>query len=258
MDDRVSITVRNGVADVRLSRPDKMNAVDTAMFEALREAGRRLAQDSSIRVAVLSGEGRAFCAGIDLGTLSEGVTEDDLLPATRFANGANGPQQVAMVWRDVPVPVIAAVHGVAFGAGLQIALGADMRFVHPDARFSFMEIRWGIVPDMSAFALARRLLREDQLRDLIYSGRVIDGREAMSVGLATRLCDDPLAAAFAQAEVIAEKSPSAIRAAKRLLNQGAEASDAEMLLAESEEQVKLLGSADQREAMARGMKSPSS
>jgi enoyl-CoA hydratase/carnithine racemase len=253
MDNRISITIERGVADVRLIRADKMNALDGAMFDALLAAGDQLANDSSIRAIVLSGEGRAFCAGMDVATLEGGGKDIDLLPAKRFPNGANAPQQVAMQWRDLPVPVIAAVHGIAFGGGLQIALGADMRFVTPDTRMSFMEIKWGIVPDMGGLPLTRRLMREDLARDLIYSGRIVDGREALSIGLATRLCDDPREAALAEAAAIAEKSPSAIRAAKRLLNLAADASDAELLMAESEEQAKLLGGTDQQEAMARAL-----
>jgi enoyl-CoA hydratase/carnithine racemase len=253
MSDRIRVEIKGGVADVRLIRADKMNALDSAMMRALVETGERLKGDPSVRAVVLSGEGRAFCAGIDMGMFREigstGGVSVDLLPAERTGGGANHPQQAALVWREIPVPVIAAVHGVAFGAGLQVALGADLRFVTADAQLSVMEIKWGLAPDMAGVPLMRRLLRDDVARDLTYTGRVVSGEEAVAIGLATRVCADPLSEALAYAAEVAGRSPSAIRAAKRLMNACADATDAELLLAESVEQTALMGSPDQIEAV---------
>lgn len=252
MTDRIRIEIVDGVADVRLSRPDKMNALDDAMFSALIETGERLKTEAGVRAVVLSGAGRSFCAGLDTSNfagMASGQRSGGLVDTPRTPGGANRAQQAAMVWREVPVPVIAAVHGVAFGGGFQVALGADLRFVAPDARMSVMEIKWGLVPDMAGVVLLRGLLRDDQFRDLTYSGRVFDGSEAFALGIATRVTAEPLAEALAYAADIAGKNPHAIRAAKRLMNLPAGATAAEILLAESVEQTALIGSPNQVEAV---------
>ncbi|MBV9996197.1 MAG: crotonase/enoyl-CoA hydratase family protein [Caulobacteraceae bacterium] len=252
--DRVTITIEAGVADVRMVRTDKMNALDEAMFEALVTAGERLKSEKGVRAAVLSGEGRAFCAGIDTGNLKRRAENGGgtLLShgfAPRTHGLANRSQYAAWVWREVPVPVIAAVHGVAFGGGLQIALGCDMRFVTPDARLSVMELKWGLVPDMSGTQTLVGLAREDVIRDLVYTARIVSGEEALALGLATRVCADPRAEALAAAREIAGKNPHAIRAAKRLINEAALAGPAKGLLAESVEEDALAGSPNQVEAV---------
>jgi len=254
MNDRVSISFANGVADVRLARPDKMNAFDDAMFEGVNQAIEDLSNLAGLRCVVLSGEGRAFCAGLDLsnfGKMASGerVGGDRITSLPRYANGANRGQQVSFGWRDLPVPVIAAVHGVALGAGFQLALGADMRFVSADARLSAFEINWGLVPDMGAFPLLRELVRSDVARDLVYSGRTVEGTEAVEIGLATRVCEDPLAEALEYANGIANTNPDAVRAAKRLLNLSAEADYKDVLVAESREMAALMGSPNQIEAV---------
>ena len=256
MDDRVRITISEGVADVRLVRADKMNALDAAMFDALVAASGRLAQEKGVRAVVLSGEGRSFCAGLDMGHFAamkdiggNGIAGGEKRDLTARTHGAaNFPQQAVWGWRQLPVPVIAAIQGVAFGGGFQLALGADMRFLAPDARMSIMEIKWGLVPDMAGTPILASLVRDDILRELTYTGRIFSAQEAMSYGLATRICDDPRAAAFEVAREIAGKSPEAIRAAKRLLNNLA-VDPAAALLAESIEQMKLMGGANQLEAV---------
>src|SRR6185436_4767239 len=181
---RVRVTVdERGVAEVAMVRADKMNAIEAAMFKGLIDAIDRLRTDKRVRVVVLHGEGRAFCAGLDMGRFREmgsGQTSATLGDIVERTHGlANGPQQVAWGWRELPVPVIAAVHGVAFGGGLQIALGADIRYVTSDVKLSAMEIKWGLVPDMAGIALLRELVRGDVARELAYSGRIIDGDEAV-------------------------------------------------------------------------------
>lgn len=254
MQGRIEITMEDGVADVRLVRTDKMNALDHAMFDALVEAGEKLKADPKVRAVVLSGEGRAFCAGLDMGNFAQmakgpgqSTVARDLLPRT---NGpANRPQYAVWVWREMPVPVIAAVHGVAFGGGFQLALGADMRYVTPDVKMSVMEIKWGLVPDMAGTQIMRHLAREDIVRELTYTGRVFTGEEAFSMGLATRVVADPRAEALAVAREIASKSPDAIRASKRILNDATIVSPLEGLTQESVEQKKLIGSPNQIEAV---------
>lgn len=259
MSERVAVTITDGIADVRLNRADKMNALDPAMFAALLETGERLKQDSAVRVVVLSGAGKGFCAGLDMqsfermraggsvGQEQGGPLRCGLLPRT-FGN-ANAFQQVALIWRELPVPVIAAVHGVAFGGGLQIALGADMRYVTADARMSVMEIKWGLVPDMAGMLLMRELARPDVVRELTFSGRQFSGAEALQFGFATQVHADPYAAALNAARILALQSFDALRAAKRLLNLALAADPASILMAESLEQERLIGSPNQLEAV---------
>ena len=203
---------------------------------------------------VISGDGLCFSAGLDTSKFGAMVTGevrggDRILSMERGSNGANRGQQVSMGWRAVPVPVIAAVHGVALGAGFQLALGADLRFVTPDAKFSAFEINWGLVPDMGAFPLLRELMRADIARDLVFSGRLVEGTEALQIGLATRVCADPRAEALAYARDLAGKNPDALKAAKRLFNMGLDSSVAETLLAESQEMAALMGAPNQLEAV---------
>jgi enoyl-CoA hydratase/carnithine racemase len=261
MTDRIEWTRHaDGVVELQLSRADKMNALDPAMFDALIEAGEALREDKAARAVVISGRGKAFCAGLDMasfermqqqdagaGVLGEGAAGADLVVRTHGIS--NAAQQVAMVWREVPVPVIAAVHGVAFGGGLQVALGADIRIVAPDTRLSVMEIKWGLVPDMAGMVLMRELARSDVVRELTFTGRIFSGEEALRLGFATRVSADPLAEALQMAHEIAGKSPDAIRAGKRLLNASLSQSAAELLLAESVEQKALIGSPNQVEAV---------
>ena len=254
--DRVSVSISDGVADVRLVRADKMNALDAAMFEALVATADRLSREKGLRAVVLSGEGKAFCAGLDMGRFAAmkesggeglgGGQKRDL--AARTHGLANHSQQAVWGWRQLPVPVIAAVHGVAFGGGFQLALGADIRLLSPDARMSIMEIKWGLVPDMAGTPILASLVRDDILRELTYTGRIFSAQEALSYGLATRIVDDPRAEALAMARDIAGKSPDAIRAAKRMLN-NLSVAPGPALLAESVEQAALMGAPNQTEAV---------
>lgn len=249
---RVSVTYKDHITHVRLTRADKMNAVDQDMITALIAAGEEVAA-SDARAVIVSGEGKAFCAGIDISGLSGMIGKDpaDLLMPRTHGNGTtNQWQEVAMIWSRMDIPVIAAVHGVCFGAGLQIALGADIRIASPDAQFAVMEMKWGIVPDMGGMVLLPKLVRTDVLRKLTYTAAPIGAEQAERWGLVTELADDPLAAAQTLAETIAGKSPSAIRAAKRLIAV-AETEDAKTVLdAESREQVDLLGKPHQMEVIA--------
>lgn len=241
----------NGVAQVRLTRGDKMNALDPAMFDAIIDAGEQVRALKGLRAVVLSGEGKAFCAGLDLTSFTSVGGGPPI--AERTHGNANRFQEVAMTWRKCPVPVIAAVHGVCFGGGMQIASGADIRVVHPDTRMAIMEMKWGLVPDMGGYALWRGLVRGDVLRELIYTNREFSGEEALALGLATHIDADPLARATALANEIAMRNPDAIRAAKRLMETIADGDTDAILLAESEEQAKIIRQPNQVEAVMAGM-----
>lgn len=253
-DDRVTMALgSDGVAQVRLNRPDKMNALDPAMFDALIETGESLRTLKGLRAVVLAGEGRAFCAGLDLGSFAAGGSAPTRNLAERTHGNANRAQEAAMTWRKCPVPVIAAVHGVCFGGGLQIASGADIRVVHPDARMAIMEMRWGLVPDMGGYALWRGLVRGDVLRDLVYSNREFSGAEALGLGLATFVEADPLARATAIAREIASRNPESVRGAKRLFGAMDDGDTDAILLAESREQDLVIRKPNQVEAVMAGM-----
>ena len=246
---RVSVTVQNGIADVRLARADKMNALDPAMFDAIIGAIAELEATAGLRAVVLSGEGRAFCAGLDMASMASGGSGLDIL--ARNWGPANQVQQVAWDWRTLKVPVIAAVHGIAFGGGLQIASGADVRIVGPGTRLSAMEMKWGIVPDMAGYALWRGRVRDDVLRELIYTAREFSAEEGVDFGFMTRIAEDPHAEAMALAMAIAGRNPEAVRAAKRLANLEGDA--AAVLMAESVEQKALMRSPNQIEAVMANM-----
>lgn len=251
MTERVTVRIEEGVADVRLSRPDKMNALDPAMFDALAATIDDLKARTDVRCVVLSGEGRAFCAGLDMAAMASGGSGIDL--DTRTHGIANLAQYVAWGWRELPMPVIAALHGVVLGGGLQIASGADVRIAHPATRLAIRELHWGIVPDMAGVALWRTLARDDVLRELTYTAREFDAVAAAEYGLVTRVSEDPLGEAMALARDIAGRNPHAIRGAKRLYNLAAD-SDAEgALRAESDEQLKLLRSPNQMEQVMANM-----
>jgi len=254
MNDRVKITMlEDGIADVRMTRVDKMNALDGAQWNALVEAIDQLKATPGLRVVVLSGEGRAFCAGLDLSSLQgerdPGASSAGGTLADRTKGISNNAQYAAYGWRELPVPVIAAVHGVAFGAGSQIMAGADIRIVHPDTRIAIMEMKWGLVPDVGGMPLWRTQVADDVLREMIYTNREFNGVEAKEMGFATHVSDDPHAKAMELARVIANKNPHAIRGAKRMCNALATASDAELLQMESDEQLKVIRTPNQMEAV---------
>ncbi|WP_298913390.1 crotonase/enoyl-CoA hydratase family protein [uncultured Roseobacter sp.] len=249
---RVTVSQIDHVAHVQLNRPEKRNAVDQDMFTALIDAGQQVAA-SDARAVVLSGAGGAFCAGIDISSLGDMLSKDiaaEIMRRTHGAGTTNQWQEAAMVWHRLDIPVIAALHGVAFGAGLQIALGADIRIAAPDTKLAVMEMKWGILPDMGGMVLLPRLVRSDVLRRLTYTATPISAEQAAQWGLVTEIAEDPLAAATALAEEIAGKSPKAIRAAKSLIDIAENENTEAVLLAESRLQGALLGKPEQMEVIA--------
>lgn len=252
---RVSIEINDHIAHVTLTRSDKMNAVDMEMAEAIVAAGEQLVADDTLRAVVLSGEGKSFCAGLDVMNFAKFAAGDpEALVMPRTHGLSNLFQRVAMVWREIPVPVIASLHGAVYGAGFQLALGADIRIAHPETQLAIMEMKWGLIPDMGGMVLLPQLVRSDVLRQMTYTAKPVSATKASEWGLVTELSDDPLAAARALAEELSSKSPSAIRAAKRLIGLAESgASEAEVLLAESREQTDLIGKPDQMEVIAANM-----
>jgi enoyl-CoA hydratase/carnithine racemase len=265
MSERILLDVVAGVAHVRLTRPDKLNALDGALFQAIVDPGEALKGDRSVRVVVLSGEGRGFCAGLDFGSFQAMAQGPADAPdaASQERSGSGGSlgaigrtegrithlgQQACWVWQELEVPVIAAVHGAALGGGLQIALGADLRIVAPDAKLSVLEARWGLIPDMTGTHTLVRLVGLDVAKDLTFTGRMVSGTEAVALGLATRVAEDPQAAALELAADLVTKSPDALRHGKRLLNLSGTRPLAEQLLDERETMASLIGSPNQVEA----------
>lgn len=251
MTERLKIEIQDHVATVTLNRPDKHNAIDMAMFEALIEAGDRLSSDTALRAVVLHGAGKHFCAGIDLSVFQgEGIGSAG---AGRMepmdGSAANFFQKAAYVWREIPVPVVAALHGVAFGGGFQIALGADIRYAAPDAQLSVMEVKWGLIPDLAISTTAHHAVPVDRLKELAYTARVISGSEAQAAGAVTAVKDDPLRAATALARDIAAKSPDAIRAIKALFDESWHAGSADSLRREAGLQMSVMGKPNQIEAV---------
>ena len=288
MSDRITVTTEGGVADVRLNRPEKMNALDPGMFAALVDTADSLAADPSLRCVVLSGEGRAFCAGLDFASF-QGMTEDrdpidgdptdndaepeasDAADGDAFGTGSSASgrpattrniaeadegrithrgQQAVYGWTTLPVPVIAAVHGHALGGGAQLALGADLRIFAPETKFSILEIRWGLIPDMTGTQALVDLVGLDVAKELTFTGRMVTGTEAAELGLCTHVVDDPRTYAMEMAQEIAAKSPDAIRAAKRLFNDAPKMSRADGFASERTEISQLIGSANQVEQIS--------
>ena len=255
MSELVTVEINDHVAHVRLNRPEKMNALSWQMFEAITDAGRELSINKDVRAVVLSGNGRGFCAGLDMGSFSamgdgtrkKGSTENTLLQKDdRVENFAQRP---ALVWKRLPVPVIAALHGVVFGGGAQVALGADIRVAAPDMKMSIMEIKWGLIPDMSLTQTLRDLMPMDLAKELTFTGRILNGEQALEAGLVTHVSDDPHAHAMELAREIAAKSPDAVRSAKALFEAAWHADERTGLELEASLQEALIGTPNQVEAI---------
>jgi enoyl-CoA hydratase/carnithine racemase len=258
--DRVKVSIEGGIADVRLDRADKRNALDPAMFDAIARAGKDLVSNKEIRAVVLSGSGASFCAGLDFASFQSMADGGSSNSETKSNSGENAgamqpgaithlAQQICWVWQEVPVPVIAAIQGHALGGGMQLALGADIRIAHPDTQFAMREVHWGLIPDMTGTLMLSRLVRDDVAKDLVFSARVISGTEAHQLGVVTRLTDSPLEVAMQIASEIAERSPDAVRGAKALINRLSNAGAAEHFAEERKIIYSLIGKPNQVEAV---------
>lgn len=253
MTERVITTVENGVAEVRLNRPDKHNALDLALFEGIREAGEGLVERGDVRAIVLHGEGPSFCSGLDYPSLMQSGTD---MGEALFGGGdgeANNAQMTALIWRKVAAPVICAIHGNALGGGLQIAAGADIRIAEPGAKLSVMEVKWGLIPDMGITVSLAGQLAPDTAKELTMTGRIVSGEQAAQLGLVTRNADDPLTAARELAAELAGKSPDAVRAAKQLFDTSWGADRRNALALEATLQQRMFSGPNQMEAVAAAM-----
>lgn len=263
MSNRILVSIDAGIADVRLNRPDKLNAVDPGMFTALAEAGASIGEDRRVRAVVLSGSGRGFCSGLDFssfqamagaGDSGQHVDEEFAAATTSLTGRLPGKitnlfQEAVHVWTNLEVPVVAACHGPVLGAGFQLAVGADIRFSTPDAKWSILEIRWGLLPDMTGIPSLIRIVGLDVAKELAYTGRMVSGTEAGALGVVTHVVDDPHARAMELAGEIASKNPHAIRGMKSLLNTAGSRPLGESLVEESRLMASLLGSPNQVEAV---------
>jgi enoyl-CoA hydratase/carnithine racemase len=259
MSELVSFEIVDHIAFVKLNRPDKYNSLSLEMFDAVINTGEKIKMEKSVRAVVLSGEGRGFCSGLDFGSFTAigagGSVEDIELFNKAEGSPANLAQQIAYVWKQVPVPVIAALHGVSYGGGLQIALAADIRLASPDARFSVMEIKWGLIPDMSGSQTLRDLVGLDVAKELTFTGRVVPADEAAKLGLVTRIYEDPFKEATEMARSIVDKNPDAIVAGKKLLESAWHGGSEEGLKLEEQLQKTLIGSPNQLEAITANFES---
>lgn len=254
----VTTEIADGIARVTLNRPDKMNAISLDMLDDVLAAADAL-RGADVNCVVLSGAGRAFCTGIDITSLSSLLGQDvDEVVVRRTHGEANRFQEFSLAWRKLEVPVIAALHGVCFGAGMQLAIAADIRVAAPETKLSIMEMKWGLVPDMGGMTLFPQVLRDDVLRRLTFTAEVVEAQQSLAFGLVTEIADDPLTRAIELAKQIAAQSPSAIRAAKRLITKAQTGTNASVLMAESVEQAALIGKPDQMAAVMRGMSKRSS
>lgn len=215
---RVKTTIRNQIAYVELNRPDKRNAFDMKMFAAVTQCIKSLRKDRSIRAVIVTGQGEDFCSGLDVKSVMVSRSGPLRLLFKWWPWGSNLAQRVSTGWRRIPAPVIMAIHGRCWGAGLQVALGADFRLVTPDASLSIMEGRWGLIPDMGGTLALRAHGRLDQAKILAMTAETISGQQALEWGLATKVVDDPLGAAEAMAATFKSSSPDAIAGVKKLLN----------------------------------------
>ena len=260
--DRVTVTIRDGIADVRLDRADKRNALDPAMFDAIAKAGHDLVTNREIRAVVLSGNGNSFCAGLDFGSFQSmadsGKNGDGSKGNTISSENAGAmqpgaithlAQQICWVWQEVPVPVVAALQGHALGGGMQLALGADIRVAHGETQFAMREVHWGLIPDMTGTLMLSRLVRDDVAKDLVFSARIISGVEAHALGVVTRLSDTPFETAMQIANEIADRSPDAVRGAKALINRLSNAGAADHFAEERRIIYSLIGKPNQVEAV---------
>lgn len=215
----IDYQVIGDVAHVRLNRPEKHNGLTLDMIDDLAKAADRVAKDRSLRAVVLSGNGESFCSGLDFASTGaqRARVMRSLIPKRHTA--ANNFQAAGWAWRNVPVPVIAVVTGHCFGGGMQIALGADFRFAEPNADFSIMEARWGLIPDMSLSVSIAELTTIDIAKRLTMTGEIFSAAQALEYGLISGVADDPYAAADELINAIRERSPDAVAAAKALFEQ---------------------------------------
>lgn len=254
MSGAVSCEVEGRIAQVRLDRPDKLNALTLDTLEALVATARRLGRDRTLRGVVLGGEGDSFCAGLDFATVLANPPRVARSFVPNPFRGTNLFQEACWAWRRLPVPVVAAVHGHCYGGGLQIALAADLRMTTADAQWSVLEARWGLIPDMSGIQALSQLVTIDVAKRLTMTGEVVSGSRAVELGLASEVHDEPFVAATRFLEEVATRSPDAVAATKRLFQRTWTAGDRRTFARERFEQARLLATHNTTVAREAAMK----
>ena len=249
---RVTLTVdENGIAEVKLNRPDKLNALDMPMFRAIDKTINKIKKDTSIRVVIVSGEGNDFCSGLDIKSVMKSPIAAISLLLKWLPGNANLAQKVTAKWRKLPVPVIMAIHGRCWGGGMQIALGGDFRIATPDASMSIMEARWGLIPDMAGNTALTQLMSIDQAMKLAMTAETFTGQQALDYHLVTELNDQPIDAANSLAKQLIQRSPDVLAAVKKLYQRNWTKSQRSMLATESWYQVRILSGKNQKVAVAK-------
>ncbi len=250
---RVLLNVKDSIAHVTLNRPEKHNGLDMQMFQELIATAKTIRKDKSIRAVIMSGNGASFCSGLDFAAVSKTPTMIPKFFVKLPWGRDNTFQRVAHIWRDLPIPVIAAIHGNCFGGGMQIILACDYRIATPDSKMSILEMKWGLIPDMSGMVTLSRLTRVDIAQELTMTGRFFSGVEGAEYGLISKVSDDPMADAQALAQDMAKQSPDAIAATKYLFKKTWKKDTRGALLWERITQLRLLGRKNQRIAMKNGL-----
>lgn len=251
---RVLLTIEDGIATVTLNRGEKYNGLDMPMFKQLSHTIETLRKNRSVRVVILNANDNVFCTGLDIKSLKNNPFKIKKLLKKPEGVPTNLVQDVAYQWRTLNVPVIAVTHGKCLGGGLQIAMGADFRFSTPDCEFSILEAKWGLIPDMGGMVAWREVLRGDVLRDLVYTGRMVEAKEALDIGLITRIEDDPMQAAKDYAHILISQSPDALAAGKKLINDIWTANDETVLDLETTYQTRIANKWNQLAAASRNLR----
>ena len=254
MPSTVTCRVEGHIAQVRLNRPDKLNALTLDTLQDLASTARELSGDRTLRGVVIGGEGDSFCAGLDFAT----VLDDPPRVARSFVphplRGTNLFQEACWAWRRLSVPVVAAVHGHCYGGGLQIALAADLRMTTADAQWSVLEAKWGLIPDMGGIQALSQQLRMDVAKRLTMTGEVVSGTRAVELGLASEVHEEPFVAATRFLEAVATRSPDSVAATKRLFGRTWTAGDRRTFARERFEQARLLATRNTTIAREAAMK----
>lgn len=247
--DRVVVEVAEGIATVKLNRPEKLNGLDQETIRGLLRAARRIASDRSVRVTILCAEGKSFSTGLDFSCLQAKPTFAPWIFVKRPLALMNRAQRLSMAWRDLPTPVIAVISGMCLGGGLQLAMGADFRFASPDAEFSILEISLGLVPDMGGTQMFSELIRIDRLKELALTGEFVTAQRAEEYGLVTRVTEDPMQEAMVLARKLMQRSPDALAATKKLFHANRFGTLRARLRRERWAQLRVLGRPNQKRAM---------
>jgi len=250
-ENRVELEIKEGIAFVRLNRPEKHNALDLAMFDGINRTIDKIKKDKNVRVVIVSGNGESFSSGLDVKSLlSSGKGALKLLWKWLPGN-ANQAQKVSIGWRRLKVPVIMALHGKCWGGGMQVALGGDFRFASPDCSLAIMEARWGLIPDMGGTPGLMECVSADHAIRLAMTAEPVDAKRAQEIGLITEVADDPLKAAKKLAENLIERSPDTNRVIKKIYHQIWSLSERRILAKETLNQIKVLFGKNQKIAVKR-------